>query len=410
MPSVRMRGACLAAVGALLVVGCGGGSGSSTAGQASSTTTTSANAVEHVDWPLFGRVPERTQWFPDAPDPPFHFLWQFFAHQLIEFPPVLQDGNLYVVNKVGGVYAVRGRDGKVIWKRSLDPDVTGPAFDDGLLFLAQFDGDFVALDARTGKERWSFRPRSHLESSPLIADGGVYVGDDAGTLAGVDAETGELRWRAQLSPDAIKASPSFHDGVVYVGDYAGVVHAVSAGSGHEVWSRDTADLPPGGSAGFYASPTIAFGHIYEARVDGAVYAFDLNGKPAWHFQAGKGVYGSVAASNVEGIGPTVFVGSYDHKLYALDAQDGHVRWTYDVGGQIPGSPTVIGSTVYTSSFQTKKTIGLDTRTGKPVFKWGSAGYEPMSTDGDRNYLAGFQTIWAFEAKHPGGDGSASNTG
>ena len=41
---------------------------------------------------------------------------------------------------------------------------------------------------------------------------------------------------------------------------------------------------------------------------------------------------------------------------------GKQRWSYDVGGPVPGTATVIGHTVYTSSFKTRETIGIDVRT------------------------------------------------
>jgi hypothetical protein len=56
----------------------------------------------------------------------------------------------------------------------------------------------------------------------------------------------------------------------------------------------------------------------------------------------------------------------------------------------------MGDTVYTSSFDTSKTTGLEARTGKPIWEWGSAGYEPMISDGRYAFLVGYQTIWAFE--------------
>ena len=81
-----------------------------------------------VDWPIFGRVLERTHYIAEAPDPPFHYLWEFFAKQLIEFPPVLEDDVLFVVNKTGEVFAVRTTDGKQIWTGNLGNDVTSPAY------------------------------------------------------------------------------------------------------------------------------------------------------------------------------------------------------------------------------------------------------------------------------------------
>ena len=40
-------------------------------------------AARTVDWPYFGRVPERTQYVAEAPDPPFAFAWVFFASLIV---------------------------------------------------------------------------------------------------------------------------------------------------------------------------------------------------------------------------------------------------------------------------------------------------------------------------------------
>ncbi len=387
--------ACLAAL-ALGAAGCGGDAArSGTALRSALHGTAKAHGAAEVDWPFFGRVPERTHYIADAPDPPFRFLWQSFVKQLIEFPPDLAGDHLYVVNKTGELYSLHSANGKVDWKRNLDRDVTGPAYFDGRVYVGQYDGDFVAYDATNGKPLWRFSPRGHLESSPLVVDGTVYFGDDSGDLYALDADTGKLRWRADAGP-AIKASPSFHDGVVYYGDYGGNVHAVRAADGHQDWETSSADL--GGAGSFYSSPAISNGLVFESSTDGTLYALDLSGHEKWHFATRAPIYGSPAVATVAGEEPTVFTGSYDHHLYALDATTGKERWGRSVGGQIPGTPTIVGHTVYTSSFQTKRTTGFDVGTGKRTFSWGSAGYEPVVSDGRYAYLSGFETIWAFDAR------------
>jgi outer membrane protein assembly factor BamB len=385
------RALIVAAISAA-VAGCGGG-------QPSTGADPQAAPVRAVDWPYFGRVPERTQYIAEAPDPPFKFGWVFWAHQLIEFPPAISGDSMFVLNKTGELYALGTGDGKVRWQRNLGNDETGPAYADGAVFVAQLDGDFVALDAKTGKQRWDFRSPSRLESSPLAIGSTVYFGSDGGTLYALDARTGKVSWKLGLGAP-IKASPTYHDGVLYVGDYRGRIHAVSAADGHVRWTRNT-----GSGGGFYSSPAVAFGHVYEARDDGTVFAVTLDGQPAWHFAASNAIYSSPAVGDVPGAGPMLFVGSYNHQLYALDATTGKKRWSYDVGGQVPGSPTVVGTTVYTSSFDTSKTVGLDAANGKPVWTWGSAGYEPMISDGQRAFLIGYQTIWAFDACSPRSKGS-----
>ena len=404
--SSRLLAALLVATVPALAA-CGGSSSPQPGGASGPAATTAAGSQSKpsgpsaVDWPFFGRIPERTQYIARAPDPPFKFRWQFYAKQLIEFPPSIAGPVMYVVNKTGELYAVRIADAKVLWKRNLGRDITGPALFRDTLYVGQYDGDFVALDARDGSRRWSFDPPGHLESSPLVVDGAVYFGDDSGVLWALDAASGKVRWHVDLGPE-IKASPSYHDGVVYVGDYSGGIHAVSARNGRRVW-----DFQAPGDAGFYSSPAIAFGHVYEANTSGTLFALNPGGSRDWSYQAGDAVYGSPAVGAVEGLGPTVYVGSYDHRLYALDARSGARRWSHDVGGEIPGSPTLIGNTVYTSSFETSKTTGLDARTGKPVFSWGSAGYEPMTSDGKRLFLTGFQTVWSFRGQAAGSPGPAS---
>jgi outer membrane protein assembly factor BamB len=390
---------------AVLVAACGGGDDSSTTADTTASTpgtaTGTGDQVKDVDWPYFGRVEERTHYIAEAPDPPFHMLWEFFAKQLIEFPPVLQNGYVFVVNKTGDVFVVNVKTGKSEKSFNLGNDVTGPAYSDGVLYLAQTDGHLTALDPITGKTKWTFDSDAELESSPLVAEGTVYLGSDDGHFYAIDAATGKLKWRVGLGND-VKASPSIHDGVLYVGDYEGVVWALDASTGKTKWSTDTTTISPKGAGGFYSSPSIAFGNVYEARDDGTVYALDAGtGKFVWQFATSNSIYASPAAAEVPGTPPSVYVGSYNHQLYALDATNGHKRWRYDVGGVIPGTATVVGKTVYTSSFQTKRTLGIDVKTGKKVFEWGSAGFTPVISDGERVFLTGFQTVWAFDAKDAG---------
>ena len=46
----------------------------------------------------------------------------------------------------------------------------------------------------------------------------------------------------------------------------------------------------------------------------------------------------------------VYVGSYDHKMYALKADTGAVLWTYTTGGWVYSSPVVSNGVVYDVSY------------------------------------------------------------
>ena len=48
-------------------------------------------------------------------------------------------------------------------------------------------------------------------------------------------------------------------------------------------------------------------------------------------------------------GPTVYVGSNDQTLYAMDAVTGDEKWTFETSGPVRSSPTVVNGTVYVGS-------------------------------------------------------------
>ena len=97
-----------------------------------------------------------------------------------------------------------------------------------------------------------------------------------------------------------------------------------------------------------------------------------------------------------GTPPSVYIGGYDEHLYALDARSGKQRWRFDVGGAVPGTATVIGHTVYTSSFKTRATIGIDARSGKKTFFLRQAGYTPVISDGRRLFAIGYYELIGLE--------------
>jgi outer membrane protein assembly factor BamB len=387
---------------ALSLAGCGG---SSEPAEGEGEVATKGDAG-YVDWPVFGRVPERTHYLPTEKrllDPPLKQAWSINTHALIEFPPAIHQGVAYVVNKYGNVKAVRLSDRKILWEVKNRPSdkgtpnfVTAPVYYQGRIYGAFLGGEVVAGDAETGRTDWRRKLPGHLESSPLPAAGSIYLGTDTTEVVALRADDGARRWQTDL-PAAVKASPSFHDGRLYVADYQSSVYALDPANGKVLWRTNTSKVAPYGKGGFFSSPAVAFGDVYAARDDGTVYAFDeKTGKVAWSFDAGGQVYGSPAVAQVPGTPPTVYIGAENGRFYALDAGSGKLRWSYDVGGPIPGTATVIGHTVYTSSFKADRTIGIDAVTRKKTFDLKQAGYTPVVSDGRQLYLVGYYVLVGLE--------------
>ncbi len=395
--SLRWAVPCLAAMAVLLLLGGCGGSGDS------GTEGSGGSAGALASWPYFGRVPERTHYLPAPPsrplDPPLREAWSVNTHGLIEFPPAIGGGVAYLVNKFGNAKAVRLSDRKILWEITPDPgnhgkpdDVTAPVLHGGTVYFAYIGGEVIAVDAATGKRTWSRTLHAHLESSPIVVGNRLYLGDDRTNVVALRSSDGKTVWEFN-SPGAIKASPSYHAGRIYIADYQSSMFALDAATGKPVWRTNTSKAPPYGSGGFFSSPAIAFGRVYAARDDGTVFAFDLkDGKVDWSFPTGGAVYGSPALADVPGTAPTVYIGSENGRFYALDANSGKLSWKFDVGGPVPGTATVIGHTVYTSSFKTGDTIGIDALAHRKTFSLHQAGYTPMVSDGRRLFLIGYYEL------------------
>ncbi|HGE69438.1 TPA: hypothetical protein ENX78_01300 [Candidatus Poribacteria bacterium] len=84
-------------------------------------------------------------------------------------------------------------------------------------------------------------------------------------------------------------------------------------------------------------------------------------KVAWKYKTGGAVNSSPVVYN-----NTVYIGSDDQRLYALNADKWGLKWTFDTGGKITNAPTVYMGNVYFSS-RDLKVYALDAITG--VKKW-----------------------------------------
>ena len=96
----------------------------------------------------------------------------------------------------------------------------------------------------------------------------------------------------------------------------------------------------------YSSPAIGSdGTVYIGSTDHFLYALNPDGSLKWKFETGAGIYSSPAI----GKNGTIYVGSFDRKVYALN-QDGTQKWHLTTDGEIVSSPA-IGSdgTVYIGS-------------------------------------------------------------
>lgn len=364
-------------------------------------------------WPTFGYERARTSHLPSRLEPPFKRVWRTKpTGELLEFPPSLAKGRLFLVENNARVFALSARTGRKLWRRDLGAlAASTPTYDKGRLYVAILcvrpctdsigstksngRGRIAALDARTGKTIWKRDLPSRAESTPVVVRDRLYFGTEDGTVYGLKTSNGRTDWTHQAA-DSVKASLAYKDGRLYFGDYAGAVTALRARDGKLVWSRS--NVSP---ENFYAAPAVGFGRIFLSTTDGKVHALRMNGNVDWTFSAGPQgyIYAAPAIAAPRGLGPTVFIGAHDERFYALDARSGRVRWSKRAGGRISGTAAIIGEYVYFSTYYgNRTTYGLRTRDGKEVFRRPQRAFDPAIADERRLYLIGYSSVTALEPR------------
>jgi len=354
--------------------------------------------AETFVWPIYGYTPDRARYLPEGPAPPFRRIWQFNARDLLEYPPVLAKGTLYVINRSGTVFAVSAKNGSLKWQKKIGTEnAASPAYANNRLYVPSFTDGLVALDARTGKKLWSKPIPDGTESGPLVKDGRIFLGSGTGKVYALNAKGGGEVWTHQAD-GPVKGALAFSEGRLYFGDYAGEVTAVRVDNGKPIWNTGTAGATFGRAGNFYGTPAVAFGRVYVGNTDGKVYSFSARtGDLAWTQTTGGFVYSAPSAAKVPGTKASVYIGSDDGNLYALDAKTGDVRFKFDAGGSIYGGVSTIGRIVYFSSFG-GVALGVDAATGKRAFKLDSGRYASAISDGQRLYVTGYSSIQGYVPK------------
>ena len=257
---------------------------------------------------------------------PLPLVWGFESGETWTSSPALTGTTLVFGARDGKLYALDAASGRLRWSTSLGARVySTPAVEGGAVFVGTQDGKVHAVDLASGKPRWQFSTegsrlesknfgfdRTTVQSSPAVSGGVVYVGARDGWHYALDAATGAERWRVDHKVSWVNTSPAVSEGVVYVGSSDGhFVQAVEAATGAERWRFSTTGI-------VWSSPALAGEHLYIGEGNGTLYALDRQtGKEAWRYRVG----GRILSSPVV-LGGRVYFGSDDGGVYAVNAGAG----------------------------------------------------------------------------------------
>ena len=336
-------------------------------------------------WTMYGADHRRTQAHSGiALRPPFRVVWSRGLGSLVEFPAVVSDGFAYVANYRGHVWALEMRTGRVAWRYRPrgGKSASSPAIVDGRrLVVHGMDGTVRVLDRRTGRLLREVRVGSPIESSPIVRGGVDYFGTWDGRVIALEVLTGRVRWSYRAG-HKITSSAALAGRTLYIGDYGGRILALDARTGRLRWSRGV-----GGRV--YGTPSVAAGRVFVPSSTGrTLTAFSTGGRLLWRLRTGGYVYSSPAVW-----AGRVYVGSYDGRLYALSLTSGRVLWSLAVGGPVSGAPAVVAGVVYTGHTR-GGIVGADGKTGRVLFRFRHGEYVPVSGNAKFLLLHGYSRVWA----------------
>ncbi|MEG4286343.1 PQQ-binding-like beta-propeller repeat protein [Microcoleus sp. A006_D1] len=290
--------------------------------------------------------------------------------------PVIADGVLYVgtIGSSPHVYALDVQTGQLNWQTNVSNNVLSPVVVfDGVACFRSLDGYLYALDAKTGKSKWSFPAYGTLQ--PF-----------------------QINTRFEGRPDEVMSFPTVANGVVYIGTRSGL-YALDVQTGKPLWRFATDNSVD-------STPLLDKGRVYIGSGDatrhrGYIYGLDAQtGKLQWQYSVHEGMVDSDLAISDN----VIYFGGVSPNLHAVNLVTRQEKWRF---------PTK-ASTSYTGAFAHKGTVfflseevlyAFDTQTGNPYWQYkechNCAGYSP-STQGpslynDTLYYVLRNRIYAFDA-------------
>lgn len=284
---------------------------------------------------------------PTVPPPSRDPSWRVRLGGALFAPPAVRDGNAYLGNTDGILFAIRASDGSLLWTFSAGRPIYGEALATShAVYFACDNGYLYKLDRASGREIWRYDlgdarvsripPNPYVydydwrAASPLLADATIYIGSGDGSFHAIDAETGKSVWRV-TSNAAIRTTAVRHGGNVIFATMDGWVCAVDLLTGREAWSFKRATA-------YTSGPALFEDAVIVGNRGSRFRALEANtGSELWS-QSFQGSWIESTAAFREN---QAYVGSGDLFLVSsFNPRTGKPSWRTNVGGWVLQRPAV----------------------------------------------------------------------
>lgn len=301
--------------------------------------------------------------------------------------PIVVDGVVYFVSvgrrATSRMRAVDLASGRKIWNGKAYRDLSASPIADGGVVLGFYGGSLIRYEPSSGRVIWSGRGTEGLlggvQPDPVMADGNLYwsAGDH---VVALDAGTGDVSWARYLECFSCWIAAS--NGRVYAagnlvesadGDVVPTaVYAFDARSGATIWStRTQAESVILADDRVIAVTRSQQGDTWAHFIE-AFRAAD--GERLW--QTSVGTIDTLTSTPPAANGTLVVYPSPDGNLYALDTDNGSLRWKVRIGttdrrvARAYSTPAIANGVVWIVTVDGSKArlTAFDARSGRQVWR------------------------------------------
>jgi outer membrane protein assembly factor BamB len=325
--------------------------------------------------------------------------WQVQTGGSFSSSPSVVNGVVYIGNNKGTLYAIDAADGRVLWTfRVRSPLMTNPLVIDGnvivgegnqISYVAQGDtkvgkseNAVIAVDAKTGVERWRVPLAGTGMPTPALVRGVLVEHDGSGDVTGIDAKTGSILYRVHVGGAASMVSmlPVAGGRFVSASVSPNSVWEIDGASGRVVWQHrfndntsGLSDCPPASDrARIFCNytvppPGVARAHVGALAIERAFAIDARSGNLVWDVPLASGTlpqWNEAAIPLVYRRG--LFVGSsVAPQVASIDAVTGRTIWQRQVNGVVKGGICGKDEVLYFGD-RAGYLWALDARTGRVI--------------------------------------------
>ena len=253
--------------------------------------------------------------------------------------------------------------------------VTGARLDGKTLFVLTSAGRVQALDAESGKTRWSVRVGEPGQTSYGPAAHGDKVAMVSGTMLYVlNAEDGKEIFHKRIE-GAPGGSPALSDDFVFVPAVNGRMEAYPVGKKKNLFKWTFAS-----TGNIFSDAIIAEDQVVWCTSTGYLYAAYTTGKGvSYRFDSAGRLL--APATSYEDI---IMVAGANGNVYGIDARRGKQRWRASVGEGVGLPALAVAGTLYVGT-EMNMLHALDAETG--LEKWTAAGLDQVVSVSEKHVYA-----------------------